>query len=409
MKLGREEKSMHILIFEPRLEGHHLSWLRYIAEDFLSSGHRLTLAIDGRDQAVERYQKHLGDLLNQVSVNSIFDSDRRIKGGSKLAALNHCFVQSQADQAFVNNLDDIASSMLRRASVGVLPPRPLQGKLSGVYFRPRFLANPLWPVGNILKQIGFNRLAKGGWYHRVCLLDEYLYARHHRRYARAGLTFLPDTWSGSFNMSKSQARDHLGISPNKFVLLHYGIGTRRKGLHLVIRAMLSSTRPERWHLLYAGQLSNDKEITNGMRNLSQRGNATVFNRYVSKAEEHTCFAASDIVLLPYVGHFGSSGVLALSAAAGKMVVASDEGLIAHRVRKKGLGICFASGNTQALKNALSMAEQILGANPHRYSDAAQAFAQQCDREAFRRALTAVYSDGQMKSSSGRTAVSADGS
>ena len=399
---------MHILIFEPRLEGHHLSWLRYIAEDFLSSGHRLTLAIDGRDQAVERYQKHLGDLLNQVSVNSIYDSDRRIKGGSKLAALNRCFVQSQADQAFVNNLDDIASSMLRRASVGVLPPRPLKGKLSGVYFRPRFLANPLWPVGNILKRIGFSRLAKRGWFHRVCLVDEYLYEKHHGGNSRTGLTFLPDTWSGTFSMSKTQARACLGIQPDKLVLLHYGIGTRRKGLHLVIRAMLPSTRPERWHLLYAGQLSDDKEIADGMRNLSQRGDATVFNRYVSKAEEHACFAASDIVLLPYVGHFGSSGVLALSAAAGKMVVASDEGLIARRVRKKGLGICFASGNTQALKNALSMAEQILSADPQRYLDAAQTFAQQCDREAFRRALTAVYSDGQMKSTLGRTTVSADG-
>jgi hypothetical protein len=91
-----------------------------------------------------------------------------------------------------------------------------------------------------------------------------------------------------------------------------------------------------------------------------------------------------------------------------MVVASDEGLIARRVRKKGLGICFASGNTQALKKALSMAEQILSADPQKYSDAAQTFAQQCDREAFRRALTAVYSDGQMKSTLGRTTVSADG-
>ena len=33
----------HLLIYEPRIEGHHLSWLRFITEDFLSAGLRLTL------------------------------------------------------------------------------------------------------------------------------------------------------------------------------------------------------------------------------------------------------------------------------------------------------------------------------------------------------------------------------
>jgi hypothetical protein len=54
------------------------------------------------------------------------------------------------------------------------------------------------------------------------------------------------------------ARERLGIPDDKLVLLHYGIGTRRKGLHLVIQTMLSSTRPEGWHLLYAGQLADDR-------------------------------------------------------------------------------------------------------------------------------------------------------
>lgn len=384
---------MHILVFEPRVEGHHLSWLRYTTEDFLSAGHRLTLAIDGRDQAMTRYRAHLGDLLKQVAVDSIFTASGHLKGGTKLAALHHGFVKSRADHAFVNNLDDIASSMLRRASMGLLPPQPLKGRLSGVYFRPRFLANPLWPMGNIPKQIGFIRLVQNGWFHRICLLDEYLYASHHRRYSRAGLTFLPDTWSGTFSISRHLAREHLGIGPDTFVLLHYGIGTRRKGLHLVIRAILSSPRPNRWHLLCAGQLSQDKEIVKGIRKLAENGLATVLDRYVTEAEGQTCFAACDMVLLPYVRHFGSSGVLALAAAAGKMVVASDDGLIARRVRERGLGLCFTSGNVRKFKAALIKAEQILTADPTRYAGPTRKFAEQCNREAFRKALIAVYNQG----------------
>ncbi len=381
---------MHLLVFEPRLEGHHLSWLRYVSEDFLAAGHRLTLAIDGRDQAAQSYHEALGDILNQVATVSIFNPDQGLKGGTKTAALGICFAQSQAQHVFINNLDDLASSLLRRAAVGVYPPHPLKGKLSGVYFRPRFLANSLWPMGNIVKHIGFNRLAEQGWFHRICLVDEYLLQDHQHRYPHARLTFLPDTWSGDFSIPKNHAREHLGIPIEKLVFLHYGIGTRRKGLHLVVRAMLSSKRPDRWHLLCAGQLSDDRQINNGIRRLAEKGWATVLNRYVSKDDEQACFAASDVVLLPYVRHFGSSGVLALSAAAGKMVVASDEGLIARRVREKGLGICFPSGNIRALESALHSAGQILGVNPQKYTDAARTFAEGCNREAFRHVLTAAY-------------------
>ncbi|MEE4112767.1 MAG: glycosyltransferase, partial [Desulfobacteraceae bacterium] len=359
---------MHLLVFEPRLEGHHLSWLRYVTEDLLSAGHRLTLAIDGRDQATQKYHDAIESLLGQVSTISIFNPDQRLKGGTRTAALCSCFAQSQAQQVFINNLDDIASSMLRRAAVGMYPPHLLKGKLSGVYFRPRFLANPLWPLGNIPKQIGFSRLIGQGWFHRICLVDEYLLQRNQRRYPHDRLTFLPDTWSGHFSMTNKEAREKLGIPTEKFVLLHYGIGTRRKGLHLVVRAMLSSKRPDRWHLLCAGQLSDDRQINHGIRRLTEEGCATVLNRYVSKDEEEACFAATDVVLLPYVRHFGSSGVLALSAAAGKMVVTSDEGLIARRVREKELGICFTSGDTRALKQALNSAEQILSVDSQRYAD-----------------------------------------
>ena len=63
-------------------------------------------------------------------------------------------------------------------------------------------------------------------------------------------------------------------------------------------------------------------------------------RYITDQEEKLGFCACDAVLLPYIGHIGSSAILSRAAAAGKMVIASDEGLIAKRVRKHGLGRLF---------------------------------------------------------------------
>ncbi len=382
---------MRILVFEPRLEGHHLSWLRYIAEDLLSAGHQLTLAIDGRDSAAALYRENLADLWKEVPTISVYDQNGRLKGGTRTSTLGACLAQSHAEHSFVNNLDDIASSMFRRAALGIYPPPVLKGKISGVYFRPRFLANPYWPMGNLVKKAGFDRLMRHGWFHKVCLVDEYIYQRHAPHYPDSALVFLPDTWSGTFSMDKLQARRSLGIDADKFIFLHYGLGTRRKGLHLLLRAMQTGRPAAHWHLLCAGRIAEDSEILRGIHQLTDQGRATVLNRYVSKAEEQLCFAATDVVVLPYVRHFGSSGVLALAAAAEKMVVASNEGLIAQRVKEKRLGLCFPSGHTDELKNALSRSEEMLNKNPTAFAEAAGRFAAQCDRAAFRKAMGSVYS------------------
>ncbi|MBI5895278.1 MAG: glycosyltransferase [Desulfobacterales bacterium] len=182
----------------------------------------------------------------------------------------------------------------------------------------------------------------------------------------------------------------MGIDADKFIFLHYGIGTRRKGLHLLLRAMQTGAPAAHWHLLSAGRIAQDSEILRGIQQLTDQGRATVLNRYVSKAEEQLCFAATDVVVLPYVRHFGSSGVLALAAAAHKMVVASDEGLIAQRVKEKRLGLCFPSGHVNGLKTALGRSEEMLNKDSTGLVEAADRFAVQCDRAAFRKAIGSVY-------------------
>ena len=382
----------HILIFEPRIEGHHLTWLRYVVEDFLSAGHTLTLAIAYTDHTHGLYKAQLGDLLEKITIISVYDANHKLRGGTKINALGLCMNDCGAEHVFCNNLDDIASSMLRRSAIGILPPKVLKGKLSGIYFRPRFLARTAWPPGNIIKYIGFQRLLRQGWFFRICLMDEYLYQKHINTFSKNGMVFLPDPWSGDFSMDRNQARNSLGIDKDKFVFLQYGIGTRRKGLHLVIRAMLSKDLPHQWHLLCAGQIKKDKEILDGISRLQAAGRATALNRYVSKEEEQLCFTAADIVLMPYVRHFGSSGILALAAAAGKMVIVSDEGLIARRVKENKLGICFPSGNINGLKEAMSRSQRLLEERPHQIEEHARLFAARCDRQAFREVLTSIYAD-----------------
>ena len=378
----------HILIFEPRIAGHHLTWLRYVAQDFLEMGYRLTLAIDGRPQTASHYAQLRAELQATVQFISIYDDHGKLQGGSKTTALAATLARSGADHVFINNFDDVASNMLRKASMGIFPPGLLRGRMSGVYFRPRFLPHPFWPPGNFIKRVGFRRLVERGWFLRLFLMDEYLLQDHADRYSAADIHFLPDPWSGDFSMETLSARRQLNIPCDCLVFLHYGLGARRKGLHLAVDAMKRRTEAK-WHLLCAGKLKTDRRLMQRLKVLEDCSKATVLDRYVSDCEQQLCFCASDVILLPYINHFGSSGVLSLAAAAGKIVIASDNGLLGHRVRDHSLGLCFPSGNSTALSHAMSQVETMSAEQRQRFSANARSYALRCDRYAFRRALQAI--------------------
>jgi hypothetical protein len=52
--------SRKLLVVEPRVEGHHPGWLKFITEDLLSAGYELSLAVDLRPQSRPIIEEHLG-------------------------------------------------------------------------------------------------------------------------------------------------------------------------------------------------------------------------------------------------------------------------------------------------------------------------------------------------------------
>jgi glycosyltransferase involved in cell wall biosynthesis len=376
-----------ILIFEPGMVGHRLTWLRYVTEDFLELGYKIAWAVDFRSGAKDIIEERLADILPKVSILSIFNEEGQWRGGSKLKALEECRRISQAKQVFLNEFDEIASNLLRRAAIGLFPPQALQGRLSGVYFRPRFLTAPRRPIGNIMKAVGFRRLCERGWFRHIYLVDEYLFSSQKNK--QEGLFhFLPDPWSGDYSCRSADARRALDIPLHKVVFLHYGMGDRRKGLYLVVEALEVLAEDSGMFLLCAGKISHDRSLLEKLAALERRGSAKLLNRYVSDEEEHLCFCAADSVLLPYIHHYGSSGVLSRAAAAGKMVIVSDEGLLARRVRDHHLGLLFQTNAVHELQHRMRDVVSLNQAGRDQFRVMSLKYAGTCSREAFREALLA---------------------
>ncbi|NNK83991.1 MAG: glycosyltransferase, partial [Desulfobacterales bacterium] len=299
-------------------------------------------------------------------------------------------LESHARDVFLSSLDEVASNCLRYACMGIYPPRVLRGRLSGVYLRPRFLYNLFLPFGNIIKTIGFRRLCRHGWFKYIYLLDEYLFKTPHSDFHDTTFYFLPDPWAGDFSHEKIAARKALEIPEDKFVFLSYGIGDRRKGLHLIVDAMENLSHESPFFLLCAGRITKNRKIIKRLEQLKGRGLAITLNRYVSDAEEELCFCASDAVILPYIKHFGSSGVLSRAAASGTMSIVSDEGLIAKRTRDHNLGLLFQSGNVKALKKSMEIAVNLPEDHKDQFRKSAFNYAGSCSRKAFTKALLLPY-------------------
>lgn len=395
--MAEARPGLHILIFEPRVEGHHLGYLRAITEDLLAVGHRLTLAVDTGPQAYAQIEAEMAGPLARVSVAAADDGSPETSGKvQRLAAL---LAQTQADLVFLPNLDEIGSSMLRRAAFGLMPPPALRGRLAGIYHRPRFLGELGLSLNQRIKASGFKRLLHGGWFSQLLLLDPYLLAQFKRRQPAAHAFFLPDFFPEDFAADRTAARRQFGLPEDRRIFLFYGAGYRRKGLALAVRAMESIRQDTPAFLLCAGRQPEDRAVALALGRLAGQGRARVINRYVSNAEEKLLFAASDVVLLPYRRHFGISGVLMRAIGAGLPAIVSDEGLLGRLVREHDLGVPFRSGDGRELQQAIERMARAPELEMTRRKAAVRAAAPNWSRAAFRGALLAAFDGGAPRQTS----------
>ncbi|HEX9046282.1 MAG TPA: glycosyltransferase, partial [Verrucomicrobiae bacterium] len=352
----------------------------------LGAGFALTLALDTRPEAMKRIQGQLGDLLPRVRVISALPKSgdwARITSPDNVA---DCFKESGAALAFLANFNDIASAVFRRAAVGWMPDASLRGRVGGIYFRPLFLNASALSPNQALKKMGFARLIKQGWLNPLLMIDPLLCELAQKKYPGAPIHLLADPYPENFQADRAAARKQFNLPDGKFVLLFYGGGYRRKGLHLVAEAMLKMSVPGNAFVLCAGMQPEDEQMARSLEALRSQGRAEIVNRYVSAEEEKQLFAACDMVLLPYIRHLDGSGVLSRAAGAGKPALASDEYLIGHVVRRYGMGLLFPSGNVPALERAIVQAATASGADLAKWHAGAHAYARNCSREAYRTAL-----------------------
>jgi glycosyltransferase involved in cell wall biosynthesis len=138
----------------------------------------------------------------------------------------------------------------------------------------------------------------------------------------------------SIVMNRNAAKEFLGLGGRK-VLLNFGYIHQKKGIEHVIRAMgeVSRAHPDALlvvaggpHVSHAARPNEFKDyvekLATAVQETHAENNVLLKTGYIPDDLLPIYFSSADVVTLPYVEQFGTSGVLARAMASGKAVVAT---------------------------------------------------------------------------------------
>ena len=156
------------------------------------------------------------------------------------------------------------------------------------------------------------------------------------------------------NMSKEQARGLLGVSPDKKILLFFGFVRKYKGLDYLIKAMPDIEKKiDNCKLLIVGDFGDDK--AEYMQLIEQNGVLDIidiYDGYIPDKEVEKYFAASDVVVLPYISAT-QSGIVQIAYGFDKPVIATNVGGLPDVVTEGKTGFLIEPESPKAIADAVT--------------------------------------------------------
>ena len=362
---------MHKLtIFETEPSGHHLILhVRHIMREALSRGWQVRLATSERatkDRAFHILREDFGDRFEVSIVRDIRNEETTADGRKVLEHFQRWRAYRDAYRALPEKPDVVYSVSLEKLDLPMsvlgspFGRTPFCGLLLVRYFHCPEMGiktEPLRPRERLMEPV-FWRLLRIKYLKTLLTLDPKLaeFAAKKKRVGGEKVRYLPDIASFAVLTPVDDAKGKLGIPADRFVVLNFGAMTPRKGLQELVEALDHPDCPERVVGLFAGRQDiAAAELMSAPRVQGLREQERLFeiNRFLDSEEENLVFQAADAVWVGYRRFYGMSGVLVQSAAAGRPVLANDEGLISHLVESYGLGLIADIDDHAAVANALS--------------------------------------------------------
>lgn len=359
---------LRVAVFQPDADGHHMSlYVRNLFRELLARGHSIHLVTTERALQHVAYQPIAAEFAGQYSVSLMPDESREKVMPETLKVFTQYSrwknfregfrgipASFRPDVAFMVNLDqaDLPMATIGSPFGGV----PFCGILIGRQFHlvPLGLSTGKPSMKDRIFRPVFHRLLRLKPLKRILILDDFLvqYAEKFGGRGANKVHHLLDAGGLSHLPSSTEARTLLQVPQDAFVLLLFGALSHRKG---VCEALAAVREVPGVHLLMAGRHNEEVDAVmaeDWVQQLCAEGRVTILARFLTDDEEAAAFSASDVVWLGYRNWLGSSGVILQSAAAGKPVLGTRDGLIGHHIRTYGMGVDVEVEDADAVREGL---------------------------------------------------------
>jgi glycosyltransferase involved in cell wall biosynthesis len=157
--------------------------------------------------------------------------------------------------------------------------------------------------------------------------------------------------------TRSRACALLELPEHRKLIMSIGVQDHRKGVDYLIRACDCWKPAEPSSIVLAGRMSPPirEIVTEEYYHLIRDGRLIVLDRYLNDEEFRACFAAGDLIVAPYRSHPQPSGIVLHAVAAGKMVLAANNGWFAYMLPRFSLGRLCEAHEPEILAVALDAA------------------------------------------------------
>ena len=362
-----------LLLIAPYSGGHHGEHVRWLLEAAHQRGARVSLAaVPSLFDTLVRDFDYAPDVAEVIPLRST-EGGTGLTGLSAVratrAVLTEAVERAPAPQAFLTWMDQGIGAL----ATGLRPATRLSGLLFRLPFAETDPSTP--PLRRLLKKALLRRAGANPSLGTVFTLDP----DGPEGLSRVGIrgAYAPDPVEPVRpTKTRDDVRAAYGIEPGRRLGILFGSLEIRKG-PLALAAALHKLAPEtarRLAVVVVGKTYDDIRplLTVAFERVRRETEVQLVFRegFVPDAALADLTAAADIVLAPYLGHVGSSGVVVRAAAAGTPLVAQAAAQIGREVRRHRLGQTVDPSDAAALAGALSEVVH----DPTRHFDAAEAAA-----------------------------------
>jgi glycosyltransferase involved in cell wall biosynthesis len=373
-----------VVVFEPRVRGHHLAYLRLLVPALSELASELILVLPEGVTDTAEYAENLaalsGSFVLDASLPAVLAATSRDasylppseRGRLELIELRDVLYRHDPDHVYLMSADRL-TRVVGSANGDTSASLSRAGRTIEALVLASPVGSPVRSLRSLWRRERNLRTTKRAGWSRTFTLNPAVADLAWRRRFRGTMRLVPDPILAPASVSKKEARTALGIPAEGRYLVCPGRVSVRKGCDTLLAAFEAGDFESTDRLLLIGTIDpeiDDLLTSRHARDVS-KGRIITIDRYLGWEDFRDALSAADVVIAAHPRPVQSSGVVVEAAAAGRPVLGNASGTMGWTISTFKLGWTCDTSDVSTLRRWLA-----------RSLDLSPRFTGSAEREAF---------------------------